>query len=239
MGQSLLISLGESRPNRVIDAFIARLRRQAVDESGRYDAVPYHEAPGDLLGNAEGEERERLLSRLIAEGRELPSTVHREFGKLYWSLTVAGVGHDDIDDEVLAAQATNITAGLAVLTATTRAEDAPVDLLEDIFFEMPWQLALARLDVIATLLGDVEDQSVSASEAYARGVLGAVIFGGLHGRTMGQESPRVRRTREAAHTARDRAARGSQAWKLFSDMVKWAEREAADDRKEDEEAEWR
>jgi hypothetical protein len=239
MAQRLLVRLGESRPEGVIDAFMARLRRQADDETGGYDAVPYHEADGDLFGGAHGDERKRLLSRLIDEGAGLTGAVHRELGKLYWSLTVTGVDHDDINEAVLAAQASNIDAALAVLRAAATHENFPADLLEDIFFEMPWQLALAKLGFIATMLDEIEFRSEQAAEPIASAILGAVIYGGIHGRTMGQESARVRHTREAASAAREAADPGSWGWKVFSDMVTWADREAAEDRREDDEADWR
>jgi len=237
--RGVLVRLGESRPDRVIDVFMARLRRQADDQSGCHDAVPYHESDGDLLGDADGDERERLLRRLSAEGAGLPDAVHRELGKLYWSLTVTGVGHDDIDDAVLAAQAPNIDVGLAVLRATVAPRNAPAELLEDIFSEMPWQLGLANLDFIARMLGEIEARSLQTAEGFARAVFAAVVYGGIHGRTMGEESARVRHTRESANAARQSADPASCAWKLFSDMVTWADREAAEDRREDDEGEWR
>ncbi|MGI8624473.1 MAG: hypothetical protein ACR2NB_13570 [Solirubrobacteraceae bacterium] len=239
MAQRLLVRLGERWPDRVIDVFVGRLHRQADDDTGRYDAVPYHESDGDLFGGVDGDERKGLLRRVVEEGAGLPDAVHRELGKLFWSLTVTAVGQDDIDDAVLAAQAPNIDVALAVLLAAATPENAPTDLLEDIFFEMPWQLGLVKLGFIATMLGQIESRSVQAAEAIARAILGAVIYGGIHGRTMGQESARVHRTREAASAARQAADPGSWAWKLFSDMVTWADREAAEDRQEDDEADWR
>jgi hypothetical protein len=238
-GQTLLVNLGAIQPDQVIDVLIERLRRHASDETGRYEAIPYHEAQGDLLGGLEGEKRARVMARLLEESRDLGCIGRRDLGKLFWSLTVAGLGFDDTDDEILSSQSGMIDCGLSVLVSATTSKDPPVALLQDVLPEMPWQLALARLDVLGELIDAVQSKSTTAAEAVRRGIYDSVVNGGLHGRTMGEESPRVRHAREAATAARDSATSGSLSRELYSEIVKWAEGTAAEDRLEDEEGGWR
>jgi hypothetical protein len=238
-GQTLLVNLGATRPDQVIDVLIERLRRHASDETGRYEAIPYHEAQGDLLGGLEGEDRARAMGRLLEEGRDLEGMGRRDLGKLFWSLTVAGLGFDDTDDEILSSQSDMIDCGLSVLASTAMSKAPPIALLEDVLTEMPWQLALARLDALGGLLGAVQSKSPTTAEAVRRGIYDSVVNSGLHGRTMGEESPRVHNAREAAIASRDSAPSRSLSRELFSDIIEWAKQTAAEDRQEDEESGWR
>lgn len=237
MARQLLVRLGGRHPDRVIDVFIRRLHQQSSDETHRYDAVSYHEADGDLLGESHGDERQSLMTQLINEGTALDRSTYRNLGQLFWSLTVPGVHLQDIDAHALATHASRIEIGFEVLNTAVSSDEVPEQLVENVVMTMPWQLVLHGANRITDILGEVEAQSPRDAEELAAAFLAAGI-GGLHGRTMGHESPRVRQTIDLASQARSAALPGSWAWKLYSDLVRWAEREAEDDRREDEETDW-
>lgn len=174
----------------------------------------------------------------MKQGADLPHGEYRELGQLFWSLSIPGLHLQDLNDEDTEAHVPTIAAAFDVFTAAAVGAELPEALVENLAMTMPWQFVLLNRERITSMLGAVEARSPEAAEELASSLFGAGI-GGLHGRTMGQESPRVRRTIDLASEARDAAPAGSWAWKLYSDLLRWAEREAEDDRREDEETEWR
>jgi hypothetical protein len=233
-GIRVLASLGSRDPDSVVDVFGQRLR--SGREANGYRPIPFNEFQSEPLADADKQTRRRVVDSLLLLGPDLNALDRRELGKLVWKLTVPGIDDADPDDKLLAERSEQIETALDALEGILETGERGIETATAVLFEMPWQIILDRYRWIAALLDRA--QAIDAKHADS---LGQSFFaggiGGLHGRSMGEASPRWVRTADIAREALNALPPGSPGHRLFTDLLRAAERELEDDRKEDDEME--
>lgn len=154
----------------------------------------------------------------------------RELGKLYWRLALPRVSDDEPDDEPLAGRDAQLDAALVALVEYLAGSDPQVQSVGDMLFELPWQVLFVRPDWVARLL-EADD-----AENHLEGGLHAAAAQGIHGRTVGEDSPRWTATLAGAQAALEQVEPGSAPAALYADLARLAQREIDKDRREDDEA---
>jgi hypothetical protein len=222
----LLGDLGRSRPDLLVSVWVRRLR----NDSDGFEAVPFHDFGVDMLP-ADRQQRVSTLGSILGHANEARGWSLREIGRLIWRLAVPGLDEDASDpEEQLAARAEVIDDALAELGSWIVAAEED-DVVTELLFEFPWLVLLERPDWVHTVL----EESPGTRRAAVESGLHAAAFGGGHGRTLGEDSPRLTRTAEAARAAADGLPAGSAAARLFSDIARIARKEIEQERRRDDE----
>lgn len=228
-----LAEVGKCEPGRVIDVWVARLRNKNVNYgTNGYRAVPFHDYGVEMLGNAQSAERLKLHTRLLTEVGDLSGQRARDLGLLYWRLALPGLSDDEPDADRVTGR--NQELKIAWQAIGDWAVRPSRDNIAHVLSEAPWQAVLAEPQVVADLL-TLEDPLDEGSRMSIRAALRSATESGMHGRTIGEDSPRWKATIEQARTAGDALPAGSAGAQFFSDLEKMARRELERERREDEE----
>ncbi len=226
----VLEDLGDQSAQRVIDVWWRRLSREDTERHTRYQSVPFHDYGVEMLGDTSGDERIALHSQLLAQLGELPSWRLGELGRIYWRLALPGLPDDDPAAELVANRSTHLNAALAAVERYLTTAEPDVERLAELVSELPWQAVLADPQWVGRLL-EVED---STAVERLKSSLEAAAIGGLHGRTLGEDSPRWTATRAGAQTALKQVLPGSPGATFFASLARHAQRQIDDERSEDE-----
>ncbi len=221
--------LGEVSPPRVIETWLGRLGQDTDEVSSRYRPVPFHDFGVEMLGSATGDERTALHAQLLDGISGLTGWRVRELGQIYWRLALPGISDEAPAEELIAERAEQLDAALVACETYASTPEADQALLGDVLFELPWQVLFARPHWVARLLECSEDPSGPIPEG-----LHAAGFTGIHGRSVGEDSPRWTATLAGAEAAVDEVAEGSVAAEFFANLARLAQREIDSDRREDE-----
>ncbi len=224
----VLSDLGRVDPHRVVEQWLARLRRQQDEDPPRYQPIPFHDYGVELLGETTSQERAALHSTLIAELGDFDAWRARELGKIYWRLALPGIPDDEPADELLADRADQLVAAVAAIVDHLAGVDPQVERVRDLLVELPWQALFQRPDLVARLLkaDDAENRLQSALRTSA--------VCGMHGRTVGEDSLRWTTKLIGAQAALQQVESGSAAAILYADLARVAEQEIESDRREDD-----
>ena len=179
----VLSDLGRVDPDRVVELWISRLRRHQDEDPPRYQPIPFHDYGVEMLGETTSEERAALHSRLIAELGNFDAWRARELGKIYWRLALPGIPDDEPADELLADRAVHLEAALAAVVGHLAGVDPQVERIRDLLIEIPWQVLFQRPDWVARLL------KADDAENHLQGGMQTAAVCGMHGRTLGEDSP--------------------------------------------------
>lgn len=228
-----LAALGSRGPSRVIDLWIARLRREHEDGADGYRAVPFHDYGVEMLGKAEGPARTTLHAQLLAQLHALTGWCRRELGRLFWRLALPRISDDKPDEQRIAGRRDELQAAWQATLDYARS-DGDRKALVDVLREAPWQAVLSSPQEVAALI-ELERPDGDEDRASLEDALHTATSTGMHGRTVGEDSPRWTTTAEQAGTAAAALAAGSAGARFFLAVKEMARRELDDDRRKDAE----
>jgi hypothetical protein len=196
--------------------------------------VPFHDFRVEMLGDVRGATRVALHERLLGHLRVLTGSRRRELGRLFWRLVVPGLSDDKADDRCLADHRQAIDAAWKAVRC--HAESAPTDRdeLTYVLAELPWQVLLASPKDVAALI-ELDATTTDEGRRNLRDVLYSAASTGVHGRTVGEDSPRWTATLRQAGVAAKTLPNGSAGARFYLDVEEMARRELDDDRREDDE----
>jgi hypothetical protein len=220
-------------PGRVVDLWIARLRREREEDGGAgYRAVPYDDYRIEMLPGATGEDLVDLLSRLLKPLPCLAGWRRRELARIFWRLVVPGL-RDEEFDEVVAEREAEIEAAWEAINDHAGGPGSDLTAVVDFLDETPWQVALAAPTAVASLL-ERHGAGPDGNRRLADAIRAAMSFGG-YGRTLGEASPRLATTAEQATAAANELEEGSAGARLFAEVAAAASGEIDRDRRQDDE----
>ncbi|MBA3866176.1 MAG: hypothetical protein H0X42_07505 [Solirubrobacterales bacterium] len=225
--------LGRLDPRRMVDLWLARLRREREEDGGAgYRAVPYDDFRIEMLPGT-GEDLVDLLGRLLEPLPTLAGWRRRELARIFWRLVVPGLRDDELD-EVVAEREAEIEAAWQAIDDHGGRSDSDLVALADFLDETPWQVVLAAPNAVALLLERDEAAGGDGHRPLAEAIRAAMSYGG-YGRTLGEASPRSAETARRAGAAIDGLEAGSAGARLFEKIAAAASREIDRDRRQDDE----
>jgi hypothetical protein len=228
-----LAALSQRDPELAVDIWIERVTREREAGQVRFRAVPLHDYGVELLGGAEGPARVALHSRLLQALRSMSRWRRRELGRLYWRLAIPGIRDDQPDPERLAANETQLGAAWEAIDEFASHQPGHLEAIGDILDEVPWQVLLVTPVKVSRLLELEAATQASDSKDIANALSGAASFG-LHGRTVGEASPRWTETARQARSAVKLLGPATVGGKFFQQVELMAQRELDNDRTEDD-----
>jgi hypothetical protein len=229
-----LAELGNLDPGKVVDLWIARLRREREEDGGGgYRAVPWDDYGIEMLGAAEGGQLADLLGRLIEPLPTLAGWRRRELTRIFWRLVAPGFREDELN-ELIQQRAAQIEAAWKSIVDYSGEAGTDSEALVDFLAETPWQVVLMNPGAVASLLEMDAPSQNDERRSFAAAIRAAIAYGG-HGRTLGETSPRHAETAARAQAAADQLPTGSAGALLFGELAAAARNEIDRDRREDEE----
>jgi hypothetical protein len=229
-----IAALGARDPARVVDLWLARLRREREAGADGYRAVPFHDYGVEMLGGARGQARVALHARLLEPLGEIPDWRRHELGRLFWRLTLPALSDDKPDDERVAARRAELQAAWKAVCDFAAGSRADRRALVDVLSEAPWQVVLSSPTEVAALV-ELESPLRSDDRAGLENALRTAAATGMHSRTGWEDSPRWTTTAEQARTAAAALRPGSPGARFYLRVEEMAIRELDTDRGKDDE----
>lgn len=229
-----LAALGSRDPIRVIALWVARLRREHEDGGDGYRAVPFHDYGVEMLGEAHGAARVELHVRLLDQLGALAGWRRSELGRLFWRLALPGLSDDKPDEQRIAGRRDELQAAWQAILDFAARGDADRNALVKVLCTAPWQAVLASPQEVAALI-ELEGPLSDEHGAGLEDALHTAARSGMHGRTVGEDSPRWTATSEQSASAAEALAAGSAGARFFLGLQEMACRELDKDRRKDAE----
>jgi hypothetical protein len=222
----LLLEVGKTRPQRVLDLLLARARSDELDMRPIYDT---HE-PGDVLSGFDDDQYRDALRAVRQEALATTGLPRRHVGEVFWALDRdEGMSLDVLGEWLIESDLARTRAAARLFDPLPFARFSP-----DQDFDRGWQLLLEKADLLSEWI-EAAARNGTEHAAAVREALMMALTGGLSGRGMGEAAERHMTTRDHAHELAARSRAGSLSRQFWTDLADRAEREIAEDSLEDEE----